>query len=111
MSRKQSPFLAKIEALHELKMKNQRLFTMQQCEDVMMLALNEVFSAGPEMTERFRMAYYEIFLEYAEMVHEDFKADKSIVYTKTKVDDRLREIRGKYYVPREKRYYMMREPD
>lgn len=55
MAKKQSAFLAKINAVHEQKMKCQRLFTMQQCEDVMMLALNEVFSAGPEMTERFKM--------------------------------------------------------
>lgn len=73
----------------------------------MVLAANEAFGAGQKQVDRFLDIYYRIFLEYSEMVHEDYQADRQIEYSKAKVDARLKEIRKDSYVPREKRYYMV----
>lgn len=103
---KQNPLLAKIEAKYKAQMRGQRMFTLQQCEDILFLTLGELDYHDPES---FVDLYWEVFVRWADMTDEDYKDDKKLVYTREDVDRRLRQIRGDKYVPREERYYMLRE--
>lgn len=44
---KPSAFLQRMEAKHQQSMRLQRLFTIQQCEDMMLITLGQDFGFGP----------------------------------------------------------------
>ena len=52
MAKKTNPMLAKIEAAHEREKEFLRVFTIQQCVDMMMIAANEEYGLGPERLRR-----------------------------------------------------------
>lgn len=104
MARKVNPMLAKIKARHEIALRFQREFTIQQCVDMMMIAANEEYGLGPERLNRLEKTFYSVFKEYAEMTIEDAKDDKAIEYTKSKLDRKLEQICGEYFKPWEVRY-------
>ena len=104
--KKPNAMLARIEAKYRERERLVRLFTLQQAEDIMVVTINEVFGAGSKRVGRFLDTYHKIFLEYAEMVDEDFESDRHIEYSKEKVDARLKEIQKDRFVPREERYWM-----
>ena len=56
---KPSAFLQQIEARHRAELRLQRLFTMQQCEDMALIAANETFGFGPERSARLRQVIRE----------------------------------------------------
>ena len=101
---KTNPMLAKIQARHEAEKSWLRMFTVQQCVDMMTIAANEEYGLGPERLKRLEETFYEVFKEYAKMTLEDAKDDKAIEYTKTKLDRKLKEITGDYFKPWEERY-------
>lgn len=104
MAKKPNPMLAKIEARHEADMAWMKMFTVQQCVDMMMIAANEEYGLGPERLNRLEKTFYSVFKEYAEMTIEDAKDDKAIEYTKSKLDRKLEQICGEYFKPWEVRY-------
>lgn len=99
-----NPMLAKIQAKHEAEKAWLKMFTVQQCVDMMMIAANEEYGLGPERLSRLEDTFYSVFKEYAEMTIEDAKADKGIEYTKEKLDMKLKQILGDKFVPWEQRY-------
>lgn len=104
MARGTNPMLAKIQAKHEQEKAFMRTFTIQQCVDMMMIAANEEYGLGPERLQRLEETFYEVFREYAKMTLDDAKDDKTIEYTKDKLDRKLRQICGEYFKPWEERY-------
>ena len=82
----------------------QRAFTIQWCADAALLAANDVFQRRGEKLVEFNKAMVEYANEIARMTLEDAKADKSIVYTKDKLDGRRKDILGDAFVPWEERY-------
>ena len=48
MARKVNPMLAGIEARHREQLRAQRLFTIQQCADMLLIAANAAFGFGAD---------------------------------------------------------------
>ena len=70
-----------------------------------MIAANEVLGMGAGRAEKFRKAYIEAVNQMSNMTVTDAEADPEFVWTKTKVDDRIRKIVGEdKFVPWEERY-------
>lgn len=97
-------FLRKVQAQKELEIQRHRQFTIQWCADAAILAANEVFQRKGEKLVEFNNAFAKYAKMIAEMTLDDAKDDKSIVYTKEKVDGRLKELLGDDFVPWEERY-------
>ena len=53
-------------------------FTMQQCLDMAMLALNAEFGFGPAYNKRFEQRFREIFVEFADLCVEDGADDEDL---------------------------------
>ena len=105
MAIKQNPLLAKYEAIFEAKFKNQLQIAMQMGLDAGMIAANEILGMGAGRAEKFRKAYIDAVNEMNHMVIYDDKDDPEFLWTKTKVDDRIRQIVGEeHFVPWEERY-------
>lgn len=104
MAKKPNPFLAQIKENHERDMRFMREFTIQQCEDMMIIAANRAFGFGADRAKVLVNEYRAVLLEYAKMTLDDAKDDKQIWYTKGKVDDQLKQICGDWFVPWEERY-------
>lgn len=101
---KQSGYLARMQAKKAADISFHRKFTMQWCADAAMLAANEVFHRRGKILVEFHNAFIRYAHEIAEMTLEDAQADKSLEYTKYKVDEQLRELLGEDFVPWEERY-------
>lgn len=83
-------------------------FTMQQCMDMAMLALNEEFGFGPIYNKRFEKKFREIFVEYADLCVEDGADDQDLWFTKDKLDEQLRRAYGEELLPFDERYAVER---
>lgn len=79
-------------------------FTLQQSLDMALITLHESFGFGPDRCAKFEQMFRETFLDYARMCVDDSKDDAEIVYTKEKVDRRLRAACGKDILPFDERY-------
>lgn len=101
---KPSGFLSRIEMQKKAEIRAMRLICIQQCKDMMLIAANDAFGFGADRLKRFADAYDAVFEEFAQMVVEDAKDDQDIWYSTGKCEERLREILGVHYVPREERY-------
>lgn len=101
---KHNAWLTQMQAKQAVREQQARLFAIQQAKDMMLIAAGDAFGFGPERAKRLADAYDKAFMDYANMTLTDAKDDKQIWYTKGKIDDRLREICGEYFVPWEERY-------
>lgn len=101
---KPNSYIARVQAQHKADISFHRKFTMAWCADAAILAANEVFQRRGEKIVEFHNAFVRWSHEIAEMTLEDAKGDKSLEYTKAKVDGKLQEILGKDFVPWEDRY-------
>lgn len=101
---KPNAFLAKMEAAYQARLDRDRELTMQQCQDMAMIALNRAFGFGPERLNEFAKANAEVWADYAEMIVADSEDDRDIEYSKAKVDEVLQRICGKYFTPFAERY-------
>lgn len=90
---KPSAFVVRLQENQRHNMHLQRLFTIQQCEDMALITLREFLA-------RFR----ETFKAYAELRIEDAKDDKDLAVTKSNIDRKLERIMGDGFLPWEKRY-------
>lgn len=99
-----SAFIRKIQAEKEAAIKYHRRFTMQWCADAAILAANEVFKRKGDIIVEFFNKYREYANEIANMTIEDAKGDKTLEYTKTRLDGRLKEILGDAFQDWDERY-------
>lgn len=101
---KPNAYLLKLRAEKAAEMSHQRKFTIQWCADAAVLAANEVFQRKGEKLVEFYNAFVRYAHEIAEMTVADAKDDKTLEYTKAKLDDRLQELLGDAFIPYEERY-------
>jgi len=102
---KQNPLLAKFEAKLEARYRAQLQMAMQTGLDAGMIAANDVLGMGAGRAEKFRTAYIQAVNEISHMIVTDAQDDPDFVYTKTKLDERIKQIVGeKNFVPWEERY-------
>lgn len=80
-----------------------RAFAVQQTKDLTALALNRAFGFGPERQAQFREALHQVSMEYADMCLADAAEDRTISYTREKLDRALRQVCGEIQ-PYEERY-------
>ena len=92
---KPSAFMVRLQENQRHNMHLQRLFTIQQCEDMALITLNEDFGFGESRAREFLARFRETFKAYAELCIEDAKDDK---------DRKLERIMGDGFLPWEKRY-------
>ena len=78
--------------------------TLQLAQDAAMIAANEVLQMGPGRAKEFAMAFTAAVKDIGVMMFEDQMDDPEFVYTKARVDRRLKEICGENFVPWEERY-------
>lgn len=78
--------------------------TSQMALDAAMIAANEVFNMGESRCQAFKDAFITAMNEISEMTVEDGKIDKELWYSKDKLDQRLKMICGKHFVPWDQRY-------
>ena len=100
---KPSGFVLQVQRAQAAKVEEARLFTLQQCKDLAMIAAAEMFGMDPKRANQFSQIYDEIFTEYATMVVED---TKEIEYSKVKIDEKLQRICGENFMPFDERYEM-----
>lgn len=105
---KRSGILRKINAQNEAKYAHlfQRRIdmTMQIVQDAAFLAAADVFQMGAGRCEAFGVAIREYVNEIACTMLADQKSDPKYVYTREKVDRRLKQICGDKFEPWEARY-------
>ena len=101
---KVNAFLARQQARTEALCRQQRLFTIQQCADMMLIAANAAFGFGEDRLAKLQRTYEEVFREYANMAISDGRDDPEIEYTRAKVDRKLEQILGGSFRPWEERY-------
>lgn len=105
---KPSHLLRKVDAQNEAKyayLFQRRIdMAMQIVQDAAFLAAADVFRMGPGRCEAFGVAIREYVNEMARMMRADQQSDPEYVYTRAKVDQRLRKICGDKFEPWEVRY-------
>lgn len=95
---------AKNEAKYALEFQRKMDILLQMCCDAALIAVNDVFGAGPTRAQRFRKAFQDNVNEIARMTVDAAKDDDEIVYVKAKLDERLKQICGDEFKPWEERY-------
>ena len=113
---KPNQMLAKIEEKYrreyELKFAQMRAnhliqldMALQQSADGAMMAIDDVFDVNEYSAEKFHVAHVEYVNQMARLMLEDYEDDKTMIYTKTDIDRRLKQIVGeKNFVPWDDRY-------
>lgn len=76
----------------------------QIATDAAVFAASDVFQLGPGRAGKFIEAIGRYTNEIAALLVEDAKADQEYIYTREKVDARLKQICGDNFVPWEERY-------
>ena len=101
---KKSSFIQRMQEQKAYEIQKHRAFTIQWCADAAIMAANEVFQRKGEKLVEFNNTFAQYAKMIAEMTLDDARGDKSIVYTKEKVDGRLKELLGDAFVPWDDRY-------
>ena len=101
---KKSGYLARMQAKKAADISFHRKFTIQWAADAAILAANEVFQRRGKKLVEFHNAFIRYSHEIANMTLDDAKGDKSLEYTKAKLDGRLKELLGEDFVPWDERY-------
>lgn len=106
---KKNAYLERLQAQKAAEIEQHRRFTIQWCADAALLAANEVFRRKGEKLVEFNEAFVRCANEIAAMTLNDAKDDKTMVYTKEKLDTRLKELLGDAFVPWDVRYGFWRD--
>lgn len=102
---KQSGYIKKQRARTEALCQWHRWFAVQQSKDMMLIAAHEAFGFGPERCKKLSEAFDQAFSDYADEVKVDAKDDKKdLWYSRNRVDEKLAEACGEYFVPWDVRY-------
>lgn len=99
-----SGFLAKMQAQKAADIKFHRYFAIQWCADAAILAAHEVFQRKGKKLVEFHNAFIRYAHEIANMTIDDAKGDKTLEYTKVKLDEQLQAILGEDFRPWDERY-------
>lgn len=94
-------YARKLRAATEAVAARQQMTALQMAKDAAFLAAAEVFHMGPGRVPAFSAAFDAALHDIAKMTVED---TKDMEYTKTKLDQRLRQICGEHFVPWGERY-------
>ena len=94
-------YAKKLQAVMDTRLARQQMIVMQMAKDAALIAAAEVFHMGPGRTPAYSAAFDQAIHDIAAMTVED---TKDMEYTKTKLDQRLRQICGEHFVPWEERY-------
>ena len=94
-------YAKKLQAVMDTRLARQQMIDMQMAKDAALIAAAEVFHMGPGRVPAFSAAFDQALHDIAAMTVED---TKDMEYTKTKLDQRLRQICGEHFVPWEERY-------
>ena len=97
-------YLARLQAQKAADLSFHRKFTTQWCADAAILAANEVFQRKGKKLVEFHNAFIRYAHEIAEMTLDDAKGDKSLEYTKYKIDERMKELLGEDFQSWDERY-------
>lgn len=103
MAKKQSHFLAKIQAAHRYDRDCYGVFVRQLCMDMALIAAAD-WGMNPDQVCDFAQKYMEVFDEYADTCIMDAKGDKDLWYTWETLERRLEKAVGDRFVPRAERY-------
>lgn len=98
---KKSGFLARMDAQKERENLATLRFTRQLITDVSVIALNSAFGFGAERLKKFCDEMGRVYEEYADLWNADTHDTE---YSRAKLDEKLRQICGEYFVPWEERY-------
>lgn len=101
---KNNNYIARQQAKHAMEIKLHRNFTMRWCADAAILAANDVFQRRGDKLAEFMDAFFKYSKDIATMTLSDAKDDKTLEYTKAKVDARLQELLGDAFQPWDERY-------
>lgn len=77
----------------------QRLFTIQQCEDMALITLGQDFGFGEKRATEFLEKFRETFEAYASLCLENAKGDENMDYTKGCIDRELARVMGSAFRP------------
>lgn len=91
---KQNPLLAKFEAQLEAKYQAQLQITIQMCSDAATIAANDVLGMGAGRATKFQQAFIDAFNQIIHMTVVEDKDDPDMMWTKAKVDERIKKIVG-----------------
>lgn len=84
-----------------------RSYTRKQLDiDAWIIALHDEFGFGTERCKKALQAYLNTDKEIADLIINDHKDDERFEYTKTRIDNKLKEALGDLFVPFEERYKM-----
>ena len=96
---------AKYKAYYEALFHTRVGMILQIGQDAGCFAANEVFKMGAGRAADYCVAYRESVNEMVKLIFEDQNDDKEFVYSKAKIDERLKAIVGeKNFAPWEERY-------
>ena len=101
---KRSGYLQRVQNDVNRQLAESRSIHTQMCLDAAMIAANEVFNMGPIRAKAFADAFSFALTEIATMTISDGKTDKELWFTKSKLDERLKQICGDNFQPWEERY-------
>ena len=95
MANKINPMLAKRDAIMAEGYRKQLDVALQMGLDAAMMAANKVLKLGKGRAEEFGIEYMAAIQEIAELIIDDGKDDKDLVYSKEKLDQKICRIVGK----------------
>ena len=101
---RQSAFLKRLQEQKKREQRNRDMVVIQECQDMACIALNEAFGFGPDRLKKFSEAFMRVWAEYATLTVEDAETDKDVTYSVAKFEERLKQVCGEYYAPRDLRY-------
>ena len=82
-----------------------RQLTRQQCMDAACIVLNRKWNFGPKRLAEFHNEWEKVLGEIYSMMIDDMKDDKSMIYSKTKLDEAvLKAVGPENFIPYEERY-------
>lgn len=97
-------YLAKLQNQKATEMSYHRMFTIQFCADAAILAAHDVFQRKGEKLVEFANTFAQYANEIASMTMDDAKGDKTLEYTKAKIDEQLKAVLGEAFQPWDERY-------
>lgn len=104
---KNNAFLAKVRRAQVNENFIRKLFTIQQCKDMMLIAASDALGCGAERLKKLSESFDEAYSHYMRGALEEDnggKGDRELTYTRESIDRKLKEICGKYFQPWEERY-------
>lgn len=100
--------LKMLEQKYELKYKllfdRQINQLLQMCQDAAMISANEVLGMGEDKSKKYADSFRTNVNEIADLMFSDMQDDAEFVYSREKIDRRLKEFCGEYFVEWEERY-------